>query len=643
MAQWTLDLSLVAAGLGTDGSRVAAKSAGGCYVALRLDDTTVSVLSIDVDGAVVWKRDITLPAAGKPGNLIFTARGTNVAVGFNDALQTDVSFVALLNGTTGVIVWQKQLAFKLLAYWDEPIAKPIAINSAGDVIVAGTLNAASTTKYLVKFAAADGSVTWAINPLDDTSAATTRPVHQVEVTSTDDIVVGYSNGAGVSTVLKFGSAAGALVWSRRVAWPTSNAYAYVAVDPSDNVFVGSFKATTENEVYAVKLDSSGAEVWNKTLTTPPYKTVIGGALAADATNVYLGALFTDNFATYSRAGVYVIPTGGATAAAMAHVNADEAFGETANACSVAAGDLYFTSFDQVGFGSLRVLVNKVDPTSLGPLTVGPYTRVTVTPTLAAGTAVVTTMTPTFLADPVVTPAAGALTEGANTTLVATLYTASAVPPIIRFSHSLLPDNRFGLATLPRSFGTSAIQPTNQFGLPALDYNLETYATPVEPDNRFGGSQVYQYRPGGFVHRTESVLPAPQFGASVVLAGGARPASPVLPDPRFGLPLLRMQLAATTVSPANQFGLPAVRGAFQASSIAPAVQFGAAVLQGIYAASALAPDNRFGAATLTATGAYAASSIQPDPRFGLPSLMVRHLASPVYNRPRFGLARLVQAC
>jgi len=130
-------------------------------MATTFDDPTVTFFDHEITGVAVDPSDDVIIGGWFDGGITLGA-GSYVALGGDDA------FVGKLDGKTGTVVWTQTFATT-----DSEQVTGVAVDSQGDVVVAGTFNkaitigsnplttAASTGFFLAKLAGADGSVLWA--------------------------------------------------------------------------------------------------------------------------------------------------------------------------------------------------------------------------------------------------------------------------------------------------------------------------------------------------------------------------------------------------------------------------------------------------------------------------------------------------
>jgi hypothetical protein len=631
MAQWILNVAL--AGVNLEYTPRIAPAGTGAFIMVRRSASNVAAMlaKVDAAGAVLWKR--LLSQTNGYVEHYLCARGSDCVVVTDDG-GAGVN-VALINGADGTITWQTQITD--VGGWGVNLpfpGAPLTADAAGNILL-GVKNFGNTLAWVVKLDGTTGASIWA--------SEVSNKVRALAVMSDNRPVVSYGTGA-TPGVMTLNASTGALDWARQiVVTGAPSDYFRCAVDPSDNIY--SACDASDDKLYVTKFSSSGATAWDVTATLSSGGFDRAVSLIADAASVYVGCWIQDLGGTYTHSGVVVLNAAGTTATGARYLHPRTLFyGDGMVGQALVSGAHYGTGFEENAVSPYRGESAVYRNESFDSQTFGTYARVDEPYTLSAGAATVSSVTPTVTTGVAVTAGAGTLGSAADATYTLTLFSGVAPDTIIRFAHEIEPDNRFGSGRLSNSYPTTSIAPAPQFGNPALDYNLETYATAVAAANRFGGAFAYQYLPGGgLVHRAQAVVPANNFGAATMAAGGDRLAAPVLPAAQLGAPLLRLRLSANAVAPAVQFGTAAARPRLQARSIDPDARFGAATLRGLGGVASIQPDNRFGTSRLEARGVFLADSIGPDPRFGLGSVRLRHLATPLYNRPRFGQARLLQPC
>ena len=551
-------------------------------------------------------------------------------------------YVARLNQTDGTITWQTKLPFQLYNYDSVSLTKIMAVGATGAVYVGGKLSGTTTAHRLCKLAAADGTVTWAINPLDSAAAAFSRGVRQVEVDSSGNALVAFvAENPSAQALYKFASADGSLTWARKFAFPVSVPRILCAVDPSDNVYVAGWGTGAIDNIYVLKLSSAGATSWDETITlTDTGSTVLCGSMAADASNVYIGSYVAG--ASSTRSVIVKLPAAGNAVAAVGFVTPVAAYQDGMESVTAAGGFVYGASYDQVATYN-RAAIYRYDPATSGPADFGAYQRIGVGYSIAAGSTTVSTITPTMPANPTVTPAAVTMTNAAGS-LLSTLYeeVVVAAPPLIRFAHSLFPAARFGTPRWVKAFPASSLVNASNFGAPALDYNLEPQAHSLLNVSRFGEPYAFQYLADPGKRYAQALLPQAQFGTPSALVTVQGAATSLAPQAQFGAPLARLHQAAGAWTVATAFGAPSSRSRYVSTSLGAQARFGApsavAVLYSLGFKS-----TRFGTPRALVRGAFAASPLGPTANFGTPAARLPHQAAVLMNRTRFGTPRIIQAC
>lgn len=256
--------------------------AGNDFYTAKLDSAT---------GALLWNQRYNSPsyttdvvkasAVDTSGNLIVT--------GYSDSLSEGQGYyTAKYAAVGGALIWEKRYDYP------DPGSGPheasaIALDASGNVIVTGyALGTAGTYDYYTaKYAAADGALLWekryngaAIN--DDRATA-------IAVDASGNVIVtGYSKSTAGNFdyyTAKYAAATGVLLWEKRYSSSGANEdkAAAVAVDASGNVFVtGSSRNTTGFTSYhTLKYASAdGAQLWTKRYTSNLYSEAT--AIAVDS-------------------------------------------------------------------------------------------------------------------------------------------------------------------------------------------------------------------------------------------------------------------------------------------------------------------------------------------------------------------------
>jgi hypothetical protein len=179
----------------------------------------------------------------------------------------------------------------------------VATDAAGNVYMTGsysgsfmpagssvTLNSAGGTDIFVAKYARSGAFQWAVS-LGGTQDDAGKGI-AVDGAGTHLYVVGQSNGAYVADL---DGATGAVRWARNIAGDVANV---VAVDGSINAYAVSNNTAGgqfAGGAYVTKLDSSGSQQWQDTITaTGTGAKPRAAGVAVSGSNVFVSGIFTNN-------------------------------------------------------------------------------------------------------------------------------------------------------------------------------------------------------------------------------------------------------------------------------------------------------------------------------------------------------------
>jgi hypothetical protein len=660
MAQWVLELSR--AGVDITSAAVATTGDGGVYVAV-LDESAapykVTVLRTDTDGAILWQKQASLPGGANTSGFVLASGGGNVVLGAPDFSDGNESAIVLFDGSDGSIVWQKVVPF--LIYNDGVggrSSRQIAITPAGDVIVAGQDTASGIQfQCLFKLAAADGALVWSINPRASSTNLSFGP-QSVCVDSAGDILIALVRGASgqFQTLYKYSGTDGSLIWAVRFVHAEGVTRILAAVDPSDNVYVVAKDATVSPRVvFASKVDSSGATLWDKTieLSDSGSNNDVCAAIAADAGHLYIGSFDSDLGATYLHVAVMVVNAAGTSVGVVRLENPVEPYaGDGALDLAAEDGEFFVASYERVA-GIDSAVVWKNEDTDLTTAAFTPFQRTAVGATITTGGTTITSDGPSIIGDFGSSVAAGGVTT-ADDTLDSDVYPGGGggggAEPLIRFAYSFGPTAQFGEPRNSWSYPAESLGPTAQFGTPALDYNLEAYAESGGPFARFGVPYGFEFFDAFPANYAAGLGPTTRFGTPSAVVSGQFAAAPLGPTTQFGAPIGRMLQAATSLGPTAQLGTPAMLGVHRALSLGPTAQFGEVTLASIYAAQGFLA-TKFGTPKLSVTVGNTPGGTRVSGTatgflstvFGAPTSQEAHLAASLRPQTQFGVPSITRTC
>ncbi|HAB19879.1 MAG TPA: hypothetical protein DCE44_26030, partial [Verrucomicrobiales bacterium] len=252
------------------------------------------------DGKLLWEGRYHRPASyihmpvrlvvDKAGNVIVTGTSRSSAHNRGDF------YTAKYSGADGALLWERR--YDGPSYGDD-VANAIAVDAQGNVVVTGgsTAGAHGSDFYTAKYAGTDGAVLWERRyngPADGYDAAAA-----VAVDSSGNVLVAGSSqgGSGYLYTAKYAAADGALRWERRAGGIHREGVVAVTLDASGNVLVtgnsaGDGPSGSDSDYYtAMYASADGAVVWEKQFRGPAgtYDFPMGIAVGADGVVAVTGA------------------------------------------------------------------------------------------------------------------------------------------------------------------------------------------------------------------------------------------------------------------------------------------------------------------------------------------------------------------
>ena len=170
------------------------------------------------------------------------------------------------------------------------VANSVALDAAGNVIIAGYSSSASNADfYTAKYAAADGALLWEVfyngtgNSYDSATGVSVDAAGNVVVTGQSYNASGYSD----FYTAKYAAATGALLWEKRYSGvvPGNNVAYGLAVDAAGNATVAgsSYDGAGYNYYTAHYAAADGAVLWERSYNGPANSYDAASAVALDAT------------------------------------------------------------------------------------------------------------------------------------------------------------------------------------------------------------------------------------------------------------------------------------------------------------------------------------------------------------------------
>ncbi|MCA9664885.1 MAG: SBBP repeat-containing protein [Myxococcales bacterium] len=273
-----------------------------------LSNTSLVVAVFKTDGSHVMSFGYT----GLYANAI--APAANGAIVIAGAVQTGTTVPGLPTFTQGGLFigkyaagsWTFAVRSNSGAALDSGSARAVALDSAGDIYVAGEFGPTTTQDgFVAKFSGTNGAHVW-----NDTFGFNKRDTAIAIAVdkSTDSVYAAGSFGSGTHGIFfKKYSKTGAAVWEKTFGAPGGGDYASaVAVDSAGNVYLAGVYTNNQtnfgggvlphffaDEWFTAKFSASGAHLWSVGYATPGYQLVYGIAVDAQDRALVLGETDVD--------------------------------------------------------------------------------------------------------------------------------------------------------------------------------------------------------------------------------------------------------------------------------------------------------------------------------------------------------------
>ena len=214
--------------------------------------------------------------------------GNVYACGETAGTGTNQDCLTLKYSPSGALLWAKSYDGPANG-WD--MLEAIALDSAGNVYVTGSVETATDSNYITIKYSPDGNSPWTASYSG--TATGWDEAHAIAVTSDSNVVVtGYSQSttsADAATV-KYNSQTGEQLWAARYNGAgNSTDYAdAIATDRLGNVYVhGRSTETSSTDYLTICYDSDGMQQWKMNYNGPASLTDIGTAIASDNGIIYV--------------------------------------------------------------------------------------------------------------------------------------------------------------------------------------------------------------------------------------------------------------------------------------------------------------------------------------------------------------------
>ena len=265
------------------------------------------VSKYDKDGNQLWDKALGTNTAYRNddnGRMVAVDSSGNVYVVGQTNLTGGIDSIVIAKyNSSGVHQWDKTLGGTSTAEQ----GYGICVDSSDNILVCGQSNkgTSGTGAILLKLNSS-GAEQWQ-RTLD---GASTQIAYEVAVDSSDNVYIGgYTTISGYQYFLlaKYNSS-GTLQWNKKIGGSnTTDQGRSVTVDSSDNVYIGG--VTTGGGVgvydsYLVKYNSSGTYQWQKALGTSGTQINIQGMTSDSSDNVYIMGSYSNSyfFAKYDSSG-----------------------------------------------------------------------------------------------------------------------------------------------------------------------------------------------------------------------------------------------------------------------------------------------------------------------------------------------------
>jgi uncharacterized delta-60 repeat protein len=317
------------------GNGVTHDSSGNVYVTGTTESdgpggNDLLVAKYDKDGVIQWQRALGGSTAYRNddvGTMIKVDSSGNIyVVGITNSTAGYDSMMIAKYNSSGSIQWQRTLGTSST----QERGRGISVDSSGNVFVCG-----ETTKGMTSIGAivakynSSGTLQWQ-RTLDDSSS---QEAYDVAIDSSDNIYIGGETAISGRTyyfVSKYNNS-GAIQWQRTFGSSniSSNGRS-VTVDSSDNVYVAGQTTGGGIGVYdsvVVKYNSSGTYQWQRAIGTSGQQIAIRGMTFDSSDNIYIAGSNSSKyfFAKYNSSGTlqWQRSLGGSASDSATSISADD--------------------------------------------------------------------------------------------------------------------------------------------------------------------------------------------------------------------------------------------------------------------------------------------------------------------------------
>jgi pectate lyase len=264
-------------------------------------------------GSVAWTRIYNGAAGGLDVlyKIAVDSNGSVYACGESAGIGTDQDCLTLKYSPAGDRLWDKTYNGSANG-WD--LLEAIAIDSAGNVYVTGSVETATDSNYVTIKYSPDGNSLWPAPAFYSSTATGWDEAYAITVTSDGNVAVtGYSEGttsADAATV-KYNSQTGAQLWAARYN-DAANSVDYaeaIAADNWGNVYVlGRSTEANSMDYLTICYGLNGTQLWKMNYNGPELQTDTGTAIAVDSdAGVYVTGYSIGSDSNYDYATIKYAP------------------------------------------------------------------------------------------------------------------------------------------------------------------------------------------------------------------------------------------------------------------------------------------------------------------------------------------------
>ncbi|MGA2915783.1 MAG: carbohydrate binding domain-containing protein [Sedimentisphaerales bacterium] len=268
------------------------------------------IVKFTPDGNVAWTKIYNGSANGYDSlySLALDASGNVYACGESAGIGTDQDCLVLKYSSAGNLLWAKTYNGPANG-WD--LLEAIAVDSAGNAYVTGSVETATDSDYITIKYAPDGNLLWTASYTG--TAWGWDESYAITLTSDGNVAVtGYSQGttsADAATV-KYNSQTGAQVWASRYNG-TGNSTDYteaIAADSRGNVYVaGRSTEGSSMDYLTICYGPDGTMFWKMSYNGPASQMDIATAIAVSGDEVYVTGRCADSSGKFDYGTVKYTP------------------------------------------------------------------------------------------------------------------------------------------------------------------------------------------------------------------------------------------------------------------------------------------------------------------------------------------------